>query len=487
MSHPEQIELIQWVDGELDAGTADRLRAHLAACPECAENAALLRRLRQAVDIEHEEAKDAIPAPQWESWSNLVGTRRVDARRWLAMAASVVLAVAGGWWLLAPRRLEAASLLARAVAVEKASPRRAQKLRIVSGGRSFVRPRTMTREEGDAELRSLFESASYRWDDPLSASAFADWRDQLPRKQDEAVLEAGNYRISTSALAGPLTQATLLLTAELQPIRCVLHFGPRTVELEEAPEVLLPPVATLPSAPQPPAVAPEAPIRATAADELDLALALHRFHADLGDPVEWRRENDRILVTATGLPAARVRELREATAHIRSLEWRVDDAPAPAAAARAPRSPVRAAPRIPGVLASEIERRGGDSAGLIDDLLATSDQAVARAHALRLLAARFDPARAAELDPARRAQLDGLRRTHASALAAAVRRLSAAIPGAGAAAPAPAIDALDAARRVDELLNTIFAMPDGDTAANAVELRAALARLSTAARALEAQ
>jgi hypothetical protein len=495
MSHPDEIDLVRLLDGETEPETMQEFRVHLTECGECVGRAASFGTLRDAINALHEEDKRAIPTPAWESWSSLTAPERTTQEstrswRWLAVAASVLLAATASWWLLAPRRLVAAELLARAAAVEKASPRRAQRLRIVAAGRTIVRPRTVARNEGDPALRALFENAHYRWEDPLSAGAFVDWHDQLPRKVDTADRENGRYRIRTVTDAGPLVEAVLLLSPDLHPVRCVLRFQEDLiVELEEALEE----TARIESKPQetPSAPAPAHQPNATAADELELVLALHRSRADLGDPIEWTREEGRLIVTAMGLTEERVRELRAATAHIPRIEWRVSEAsaPTPSGAARAQSN--AAAPRTAGVLGGEIERNS--TRGLeaeVDEMLSTSDTILARAHALRLLSERFDGVTVASLTPAQRTQLEELRHSHARALTTAVERLSAAIPGGIQPAPpssARPSELVDAARRTDDLLNIIFAAPGGDTEANAVRLRAAIGQLAAKARGSEAQ
>jgi anti-sigma factor RsiW len=115
--HAEALELDFYVNGTLDASARARVEAHLAACPACRGDLAVVRRLQAMVRAEAEEAMaprggfeavqgrlDAFEAGRawWRAW--LPGPRAVPA--WvpavgllLLVVQSAALLTIGAWWV----------------------------------------------------------------------------------------------------------------------------------------------------------------------------------------------------------------------------------------------------------------------------------------------------------------------------------------------------------------------------------------------------
>ncbi len=84
-----------WLDGELPAAEAERVRAHTEACPGCARAAAELRELRTLIRA---DAALPSPGPLWPGVRERLRPR-LDPRRRFAYAAGVSALAAAGLFL----------------------------------------------------------------------------------------------------------------------------------------------------------------------------------------------------------------------------------------------------------------------------------------------------------------------------------------------------------------------------------------------------
>lgn len=528
MNHPNALDLQMFVDEELPAAQTAEIAMHVEGCEQCRSEVEILRATRQAAEEYHSQHKAEMPPPPraWADWKDLTEAKpsarvvtmpaspmksppasRPQTARWMAMAATVFLGAIFLYWLGAPEKMSAAQLLERAMVAERkmSASKPMRRLRIRTARNSYVRSGDAVLIQEDVRLRDLFQRAKYDWNNPLSAESFAKWREQLAEKQDEVDRDAQRYQIRTTTVQGPLEQATLVLDASsLHPVRCLFRFEKdMTVEVDEAADE---PAAIAGRTSGPPPTAPE-PARggavslpppavttlSPAGQELQLIAALHRLGADLGDPVEWVREGNRLLVSGSGLTAARKRQIQSAVALIPNVEWREEDV-APLESRRGSRELARStARRTPGPLALMVENRAAgrlDPEAAREEALDASDAMLARMHALRLLADRFRPAVEASLTPEEKAALGQIRRNHLVALQGAVNRLESLIemPAVAAEAALPwqtAVQEMFAgAQRSDQLLNTAFAATGGDSPANLEALQIALGRLQAQTRTL---
>jgi Putative zinc-finger len=500
-AHPEESVLVSLADGELSRETAAEIERHLETCAGCSVTFHQLRGELAGYDRFHRETlKPQFPAPprRWADLDPLLDLMQpAPKRRWraplLAIAASVLAGIVVVHNLDRP---DTDDLLRRATAAESPTrPRPPLRFRTRDG--VFVRPAVLIREAGDpyAGLRAKFVAARYSWEEPLSVRSYAAWRNQLSRKKQSVSASPEGYEIRTTTTQGPLVEATLALRAQdLHPVRGTLRFEPADVvemsEVEESPALAAKPAAPGRSAPTPTpaAKAPELGLE----DELRVIAALHAAGADLGEPIELRPEDGRMQVIATGMDARRQEQLRNALSTVPNVDLRFVQPNARPLATPA-EGPAETSSRQPAPLLAELEARLGGRASVeqfIDSALQSSDAVMARAHALRNLAARFPPS--AALSSSSRAQVDYIARDHFEALRARQSELrsilAAAIPSlvppSGDTSPArrlswyAAVDALfPAARRVDETLNALLAPGSRQVSARAQDLTNALRAL----------
>ena len=524
LSHMDEIKLLTYADGELNPTDAAAVHEHLAGCTECRTRLAQLRSDLDDLITRHRERKIAAGHAA-RSWADLtpefdrldgrrIRTRflpPIPARAWISMAAAALFA-AVIWNFSTGRTVSAAQLL------EKASGRYAasepsRRIAIKTRRHTFVRPARLTASspqrpatlDPSSELRILFEQANFSWDDPLSARSFPRWRDQLPAKQDHvSVIEPANgsgerlYRIRTTTSHGVLPDAALTMRAvDLRPLSETLQF--RNNEVVEISETA-PAEPVTPGKPQMPEsrIASEpGEIRGTPvgpAEELRVLAALNEIGADLGDPVEVIRDDSlgRLTITGVGVAPARQQQIRDAIRDIPgvTVDFTQPRPLEPGAPREAP-APVTAPRRS--ALHDQLEARlgAGDRVEqFIDMLIADSESALARAHALRKLAARFPPGVERTLSSPERQVLGDLRSRHVQALSSLSRSIENRLTdliGSPTAAPVRACtdwqecanSVLQASQSFDQILNAALAGTE------VVTLKGALGRWRRQIAALE--
>jgi len=195
---------------------------------------------------------EAEPARAARPWDDIrVRMRRIDQARpsaprrapsrWLAAAAVLLLACLAAYRFGRPPVASAAELLRKAVAADTSLPRERRQIRVRTRTHSFTRAASHSSQTTSAAepLETLFASARFNWQDPLSARSYAAWRDQLADKRDEVepLGAPGMYRIRTTTAHSPLTEATITLRGQdLSPVSETFQFGEREwVEITEIP------------------------------------------------------------------------------------------------------------------------------------------------------------------------------------------------------------------------------------------------------------
>jgi anti-sigma factor RsiW len=468
MRHPEEWQLLGYLDGELPGRKARQIRQHLEACGHCR---AALEELQNTVADCVRYRKNALgiclPPPP-EAWQDLSRDfDRIDASlagkslaarlarvvfpprpavRWAAtgaIAVAVVCAIV--YQLRETPSVHAAALLKKAVAVADSRPARRIRIRTASQQLTRVIGAGQPASEAPA-IERLFRSANYNWDDPLSAKAFETWRDQLPAKRDEvaAVEDAqspdrNSYRIQTTTDASELVSATLKLRmTDLEPLEGRFEFRNREwVEMAELTDQPTLPASTVAEAtggmPRQPGMPPdrvEAPAEAIypadIVEELQVVAALHRLGADLGDPVEIARESGQILVSGTGIPPQHQKQIHEALDSMPGVVVRFTE-PGSEGAPPGPEGTPPEAPAVRDIAGSAPapyqarleERLGGrpQFERFSSQLLDGSEAIMARAHALGRLAQQFPPDVERQLSIEDRHTLRNLWRDHLVAFA----------------------------------------------------------------------
>ena len=537
--HPEEDLLLRYLDGELSGRKSRQVRTHLEACWQCrAELEVLEATIGNCVRYRKNVLAECLPpAPaQWKPLdyetvdaelaaeslvarlARLFSPRQNAPLRWaLSGAAVLALAFVAINKLGETPKVEAAALLKKAVAVSEARPHLTKRLLITTRDRRITRViygSVQPRQE-EAEIAGMFHGAHYDWNDPLSAKALSDWREQLSRKQDQVTPDKDSFSIKTTTDEGELLSATLKMrAADFEAVEGRFEFRNREwVEMTELVDQQTSPASTvagtaggMPRQPGVPPVSssssssvPEETAEPSAfAEELQVFTALHQLGADLGDPIEVSREGREVLVSGTGVSHQRQQEVHGLLDRLPHVAVRFSDPslpasnPAPEPATRdaagpeKPKYPARLEARLGG--RPQFERFSGQ-------VLDWTDSAMSRVYALRRLAQQFPADAEAQMRPEERRTLHNLAREYVAALMQDLNKISNTVnpilKGVGAASPdtrplAPdptswqsAGDELYASgRRVETLLAIVLGVAPGTGEERSPELMSALARFS---------
>ena len=510
--HPPDEELLQLLDGELPGREAALLHSHMNACWTCRTRLEQFKSsIGEYVRYRGSVLNPALPAPP-DPWADLrprfqevdrsleaeplaqtTGSRpwfRLRPTYWVAAAACLIVSLFVVILLERAPAVKAAELLRKASADQASvDPRRS--IRVKSRHHVITRPALLTPRApsvtGTDDLRQVFDSARFDWNEPLSARAYAAWHDRLLEKRDavEAIdhdesAGVAVYVVHTSTVANTLRHATLTLRAsDLRPMREMLEFTTDTVEITDLPEATGNEIAEAPlKSSRPPArvPAPERPpagATSPAHQELEVFTALHQIGADLGEPIEIHQGGSQLLVLGTGLTETRKEQLKSALSEISGVAVRFVDPSANGGPSNATvdRAAPAAAPMQGRLQALLGNRESAEE--FTNRVLDASDAAMARVHALRALARAFPPQIESGLAAGDITLLRSLRDDHAAALSMRIadlqRILKPVIPQSAALPmpePAPgwqrgAEDLFAAAQQVDDLLNAALATSGG--------------------------
>jgi hypothetical protein len=464
--HLSDGELLRYTDGEVGSRDAKRIRKHLEACWECRTQRDELEQTvgdcvryrnavrdqmpdppapwfdiqRQCEKIDGAARREAWSARVWDGMTSLIAR----PRRWSMALATIVIAVLVVDQFRNAPSVRAAELLEDASVAAETSLMEPRHIEITSGSSTITRTvggaQTAALASGDesvaAALQPLFQEANYSWDDPLSAAAFAAWRESLSEKDDEVITissplapEQKVYRIRTTTPVSSLTEATLQFAVEdLKPLQGTYRFrGHALIEIAALAALPAPPVVVAEAAPAPVApVANPAPARvevitpATPGEELQVLAALHRLGADLGAPVEVSRAGSQVVVSGSGVDPELGHQIRGELAGMHRVT--VDfTTPRPTAVEAVPLAveSVTVDPRVE-QLQAEMEAELGGRANydqFTGEILNLSDTLMSRVHALRRLAEHFAPENEALMSLEERELLSDLLREHATAAA----------------------------------------------------------------------
>ena len=430
-AHLSDEQLARFQDGELPASQA----AHLDQCAECAG------RLRDSnvVAAAYAEYRDSIRGPSlpppprpWQSLDRLVASRQGQRRLsywWWVPAAATLAAVVLLFWPTP----QADRLLAQSAGAELPSD---GMISLRAHGRTLLRAAVLSSESPSgpemAQLQTLFEGAHYGWREPLSSRTFQTWRQAQHDRRDSVTSIGGPgdarlYRVRTDVPGGVLRAASLTLRArDLRATAGDFDFGGQgSVSMERA-AALVEAGAAQPS----PKVAPPVETPVGPADTLRVLAALDDIGADAGEPIELSEDagHRRVVVHAGALPVERQQQIAAALAPLPRVRLDLEAQPrlAPPPASTGSQTFTS---NVPAALRQRFEERLGGPVAVqeaTDRVLESSAQALARAHALEVLARHFPPETEGRLSPSEQALLRRLRVRHLDELA----RLAAQIHGA---------------------------------------------------------
>jgi hypothetical protein len=544
--HPEDGVLLRYLDKELPGREAREVGTHLEDCGPCRAQveeleAAIAECARYRRDV---LAPSLPPAP--EPWRSLNFERAVaefaeaqstqspfarlvrflahppmPALRW-ALSGAAVLAVCLVLLheLRETPKVEAAALLQKAMRASQSRPAMVHKrLRIATRTGQMTRPIGVAYKpaQQEKEIARLFDAAHYDWNDPLSAQSYSAWRGRLPRFQDAVASQPDSYGITTTTEDSELVSATLKLrVTDLEPLEGRFEFRNHDwVEMTELVDQQTNPASdvagTTGGTPGQPGV-PLGPINsnteaaagATVSEELKVVSALHRLGADLGDPLEIRREGQEVLVSGTGIPPHRQEQIRAQLDRLPHVVVRFDDPTFPASATPVQSEPAArdAAGPEKAIYAARIEERLGGRPQFerfSSSVLDWTDSAMARAYALSRLAKQFPVTAENEMPIEDRRTLRKLGREHLAAFTKETERVANTVKpildGMGVSASQPEVRSgsvawqsasealLTAARRAETLLAVVLGVaPEESPSGNApAQLAAALAQVASRA------
>ena len=542
--HPEQ-DLVRYLDGELTARRAGKLSSHLESCGRCRSELDELRDTLADCAIYRKAVAAQMPeAP--EPWRDLYRDfSRIDESlannsllvrlmrplvhsgvpRWAFVAGLAVLIV-----LLSLNQLrqapsvQAATLLRKAVAVSQSQARTAHRIRVRSSRQAdFTRmagAQAALVEVAQAQaVAAMFRKANWDWNNPLSASAFEQWRDRQVHKTDEvkAVRDPQSpsehlTRIATTSAEGEVEAASIVLnTDDYEAVSERLEFRDREwVELSEISEnpaesasgsgasTTGVPVraAEIPS--RPAAFAPGS--SASISDELQVLSALNSIEADLGvgELQDVTLTGGRVLVTGPGsIPQRRQDEIRSSLAKLPHVEVEFTSLPPVSAPSQVAALSGSAAGVAGSPMETRLEKHLGGHAEFdrfSTQLLDLDDAAMKRVYALHNLAQRFSPEAEAKLSAQDSNLLHALSRKHTAVLAEKIDAMdkilvptlsslggtAASVTAAGHTSWQSATDdVFRNGRRMEVLISQMLGMTQGKASTNALpsDLMAALNEL----------
>ena len=165
ISHVDDGQLHAYLDGELPQAEAWRLEAHLGECPACRgrleEQRALIARASELLALAAPPARTSPPGPLSTLWRGGTEVRPPSQPSWrrpvpLAWAASVVLALAAGWYLRGESPSSPVPPDRRAAAANAAAPRETARTvpPVPPSPRQTAETKTLAVREADEAARS---------------------------------------------------------------------------------------------------------------------------------------------------------------------------------------------------------------------------------------------------------------------------------------------------------------------------------------------
>ena len=414
IEHPTEELLSALFEEQLPAAEVEHLLAHLDSCRICEQRIGLIepalaryQRCRELIGLR-------LPKPP-RPWGNILAEMqkverarravpRLEEKRgrlrpaWVGVLAAAILV---GAILFLPQRgseLRADTLLLKA---RGASQRRTpnSRLRVRTPRSSFLRPAVLSGTTPEVQemgaIGSRFAAAHYNWSDPLSASAYANWRAQIVHRTVEVSEHDGQSTIRTVASGGAIAEASLTLDAtNLSPVNARFVFSAEDwVEIAAAPDAPaeLRPLASAPG--DAVVTQPESAVeRSIPEREVLTRLAVDRLGAAAGEPIDVNVEPDgRIVVTPYRVGKQREIQLRASLQGIERVTLRSPEA-------------------------SERQEEFPASLAGADPAIDASNAIASRAHLLSQFAERFPAETEAGLTPASRRDLRDMRVRQARAL-----------------------------------------------------------------------
>jgi hypothetical protein len=259
--HPDENDLLLALERELPPEEIEEIERHLGGCWSCrARFEEMQRGILVFVEYREDRYLPSLESPRnaFRSFpgqlrsvtdddsSGVVTVLRKAFTMLLAVPASVrwsaavaLITAIGLFWsqvLFNPTVVSANELLERAIAAQ--SPRTPakgevgkrktirQKVQIRNGGRTVVRDFEWTAGEPVRHARWEMAEDVDRWNSPLTAEGFAEWRDSLAAKDDKVERDRDALKLTTIAETGLVRKASIVVRAmDFHPVEQHIVFA----------------------------------------------------------------------------------------------------------------------------------------------------------------------------------------------------------------------------------------------------------------------
>ena len=465
--HPEEAALILATEGELSEQDAGQIEAHTRGCRLCQTR---LAEVEQGFTVYDEYRKTVLlpelqPYPQsfrefprrlrelsnnralergvWKRtrdfWRSLL--RGGVAIRWVSVTAAVMAVVfLVTQTLLNPVRVSAAELLERAAASQNPSaaqtaggrPKKArQRVRISNGGTAVVRDFQWTVGSSIPNSRWQEEADPGKWNAPLTAEGFSEWRNSVGQKNDQVKRIGGELALDTTASGTTIREAWIVVrSSDFHPIEQHIRFSDdRSLDFAELSfDVTDDQAAAGPVrdgqyvAAQQPTNRTQPPVQLAVDSneaELEIRYVMFQNQWDLGEDLEIARVGSNVSVHGVASSQDRAQAMREALRKIAGVRLDVSSPPL-GQVGTPPDVGSRTASKNPAPLLKDTLEKiftvAEQRRDFVDRCLASSDDALAQASALAKLAERYDPASETALTSDSQAKLHEMLRIHVERL-----------------------------------------------------------------------
>lgn len=461
--HPDENDLLLALERELPPEEIEEIERHLGGCWSCrARFEEMQRGILVFVEYREDRYLPSLGSPPnaFRSFpgqlrsvidddsSGVVTALRKAFATLLAVPASVrwsaavaLITAIGLFWsqvLFNPTVVSANELLARAIAAQSPNaPAKGavgkrktirQKVQIRNGGRAVVRDFEWTAGEPVRHARWEMAEDVDRWNSPLTAEGFAEWRDSLAAKDDKVERDRDALKLTTIAETGLVKKASIVVRAtDFHPVEQHIVFADDQaldffeLGFEVADEV----ASAAPEESGDTSLASQGRRTKSPAnlDDLELAVRYSLFtqKLDLGEDLSITRTGNEVTVGGTA-------SSKERTDAIVSLLGKMDrvrvkvtypevtNASRASAGSKTKEASVASSSPLGGELLAKEFPSSSERTYFVDAWLAGSDKALSHAWALKRLAERYTEKEESRLTPESVNKLREMLQTHLQAV-----------------------------------------------------------------------
>ena len=461
--HPDENDLLLALERELPPEEIEELEKHLGGCWSCrARFEEMQRGILVFVEYREDRYLPSLESPPNafrgfpgqlrsvidDDSSGIATVLRKAFATLLAVPASVrwsaavaLITAIGLFWsqvLFNPTVVSANELLARAIAAQ--SPRISakgevgkrktirQKVQIRNSGRSVVRDFEWTAGEPVRHARWEIAEDLDRWNSPLTAEGFAEWRDSLAAKDDKIERDRDALRLTTIAETGLVKKASIVVRAtDFHPVEQHIVFADEQaldffeVGFEVADEVA--PAAPEESGDTSLASQGRRAKSPVNLDEVELAVRYSLFtqKLDLGEDLSITRTGNEVTVGGTASSKERTDAIvsllgKMDRVRVKVTSPEVTKASQASAGSKAKETSVASTSPLGGELLAKEFPSSSERTYFVDAWLAASDKALSHAWALKRLAERYTEKEESRLTPESVDKLREMLQTHLQAV-----------------------------------------------------------------------